>query len=827
MNIDNYKSMIHAGLNRLEELVMKINDIVENRIQKNLKQISRAVLISLPYERTVTLEEFVLMQESSVRANTNLLAMKNLEVETAVTDLFNVVSTTAIDPSIEPITRKDFEGVYNHFNSMTYQALLNCVRVSLNLVKKKVCSRLQTTAGSPQQPFFDVDVQLSVPSVRLSPSLDDIQRAINRASVAVLGSSKRMWLWNQANVPEKDRRSFFDILGQDTEVVKTVLLLTGAMFGTVNTVHSFLREFKKYDWLWKEDKDVNYKKFVQRKPTISDFEEQLKRFLALEEEILGMEPSHNIGALRLNTVNLKLQLCNESRMWKVLFSNNVHKLAKESMYSLFEYMRVITNKLNIEVQSLDTLRYVMTVLKEVREKESSIEMEVSPILDMYNMLEQYLPDGVFDHEEIEQKSTMITSWGKVVEHAESLANSLSAVQGTYKMQLVRDIREFTMDIRSLRKDFEENGPLIPGIKPALAVDKLKKYKDELVVRERKLDMYRGGEELFALRPTRFNEVAKTRKEITLIDQLYSLYVDMEASFKVWAAYLWRDIADQVSAITESVNGYDSRCKKLPKKLREWPAYDEISAKISDLQTLLPLVSELSKPSIKPRHWGEINGLLAPLGTTLPYHEESFSLAQVVNSGVVKFKEEVEEICDSADKQLQIEKKLSDLKEHWALASFEFSMWKNRDIPVLKAFGVVIEELEEAQLQLQTLLSIRHVAPFRTEVQKFLSQLSDTADTLEMWVKVQMLWTSLESVFLGGDIAKQMPLEAKKFAKINKDWEKLMGRASETKFVVQCCSNELLRTTLPALYSELEKCQKSLEGYLEQKRSKFPRYVTIC
>ena len=98
--------------------------------------------------------------------------------------------------------------------------------------------------------------------------------------------------------------------------------------------------------------------------------------------------------------------------------------------------------------------------------------------------------------------------------------------------------------------------------------------------------------------------------------------------------------------------------------------------------------------------------------------------------------------------------------------------------------------------------------------------------LEMWIKVQMLWTSLESVFLGGDIAKQMPIEAKKFAKINKDWEKLMIRAAETKLVVSCCSNELLRTTLPALYSELEKCQKSLEGYLEQKRSKFPRFYFV-
>jgi dynein heavy chain len=167
-----------------------------------------------------------------------------------------------------------------------------------------------------------------------------------------------------------------------------------------------------------------------------------------------------------------------------------------------------------------------------------------------------------------------------------------------------------------------------------------------------------------------------------------------------------------------------------------------------------------------------------------------------------------------------------MKEQWAIAAFEFSIWKNRDIPVLKAFGFVIEELEEAQAQLQSLLSVRHVAPFRDEVQKFLTSLSDTADTLEMWVKVQMLWTSLESVFLGGDIAKQMPLEAKKFSKINKDWEKLMVRAAEVKLVVASCGNELLRTTLPVLYSELEKCQKSLEGYLEQKRSKFPRFYFV-
>ena len=49
----------------------------------------------------------------------------------------------------------------------------------------------------------------------------------------------------------------------------------------------------------------------------------------------------------------------------------------------------------------------------------------------------------------------------------------------------------------------------------------------------------------------------------------------------------------------------------------------------------------------------------------------------------------------------------------------------------------------------------------------------------------------------------------KFAKIDKDWLKIMTKAAETQLV------------LP--FTELEKCQKSLDGYLEQKRSKFPRF----
>jgi dynein heavy chain len=282
MNIDAYKAQIQAGLTRLEDLVTKINDIVENRIQKNLKQISRTVLVSLPSERTLPLDEFVLIQETSVKNSTNLLAMKNIEIENAVHDLVAVLNSTSVDSTVDAIDDNDVVDMQNHFSSLTYQALLNCVKVSLNMIKKRACSRLGAGILFKQEPFFEVDVQLSVPSVRLSPTLDDIQRAINRSSVAVLGSAKRMMQWNQQGIPEKDCLSFFDLLGLDVEIVKTVLLLTGGMHGTRNMVGEYLKGFAKYDWLWKDDKEISYRKFVATNPSISDFEEQMKTFLQLE-----------------------------------------------------------------------------------------------------------------------------------------------------------------------------------------------------------------------------------------------------------------------------------------------------------------------------------------------------------------------------------------------------------------------------------------------------------------------------------------------------------------------------------------------------------------
>jgi dynein heavy chain len=85
---------------------------------------------------------------------------------------------------------------------------------------------------------------------------------------------------------------------------------------------------------------------------------------------------------------------------------------------------------------------------------------------------------------------------------------------------------------------------------------------------------------------------------------------------------------------------------------------------------------------------------------------------------------------------------------------------------------------------------------------------------------------LEPVFTGGDIAKQMPLQAKQFAGIDKTWMKCMEKSFETKRVLQCCELDLLKDNLPDMQKKLEECQKLLEDYLERKRKLFPRFYFV-
>ena len=131
--------------------------------------------------------------------------------------------------------------------------------------------------------------------------------------------------------------------------------------------------------------------------------------------------------------------------------------------------------------------------------------------------------------------------------------------------------------------------------------------------------------------------------------------------------------------------------------------------------------------------------------------------------------------------MALEQKLNkEINAYWEIAELEIKPWKNSDAPATLSGNIldIQERFEEDIMTLNQMNATRQVAPFKCIVQDKMGLLSQVSETLEKWLKVQTLWTNLVSVFSSGDIAKNMPLMAKKFKGIDKQWLKIMERAHE-------------------------------------------------
>lgn len=107
----------------------------------------------------------------------------------------------------------------------------------------------------------------------------------------------------------------------------------------------------------------------------------------------------------------------------------------------------------------------MESLEEIRKLQAEIDMKFNPVHDMYALLDIYLPGGISDKDEMDQRSVLRRSWDSLIQQAEVKGKELQQKQKNYLKQLKQAIKQFIQEVIDFRKDYEANGPMVENITP--------------------------------------------------------------------------------------------------------------------------------------------------------------------------------------------------------------------------------------------------------------------------------------------------------------------------------------------------------------------------
>ena len=123
-------------------------------------------------------------------------------------------------------------------------------------------------------------------------------------------------------------------------------------------------------------------------------------------------------------------------------------------------------------------------------------------------------------------------------------------------------------------------------------------------------------------------------------------------------------------------------------------------------------------------------------------------------------------------------------------------------------------------------SSAYIKPFEEEMKAWEDKLLSMQDILDAWLRCQESWLYLEPIFNSEDIMKQMPVEGRKFNKVDRIWRNIMAKTVADPRVLNATSQPNMLQNLQEANELLDEIMKGLNDYLEKKRLFFPRFFFL-
>ncbi|KAL0979348.1 hypothetical protein UPYG_G00183960 [Umbra pygmaea] len=817
---------INRGTQAVSKFESLVNQVLKNErdIEAKLQSIETANLCKFPTpdksDDLPGVKEFCELIERERAKEVVLLSRKYAAIGPLLTKIESLILQTSSGKA------KRMGQYYTYWEGKVYDALTKMVLRNLQRFN---------TAMMGNTPIFQIVTILSAPEIVLYPKTSEVYKLIMKCVRDCVECTKWFVRWMHGTciqcppqrVDGEDDPVLFTFhteVYQHTQVNETAVAISQTTQRLLSNAGQYLNYWKRYRHLWKQDKATVMEKFAGKRPSYVMYDEKLQFYARIREVVEQQPLLKDEHIMRLNLEPLARTVQEHAQAWVSSLGRLLNESAREELFSLRAELLQLSKDLKRSPDNLEDLKFILGTISNIRNMSLTVEMRFTDIQERYRTLAMYKIQVT--EEELELSAIISQAWRDLLAESRTMDQSLGRVKKTFTEITNGQIREYQQELSIFAESFNMHGPGAAGanLEKGKRVAVMGTYETELAQMEARCQELANAEKLFDLPITMYPKLENVQKEMKGLRQIYEIYMSQKAAQTEWAQTLWVNLNMQV--LQEGIEGFIRSLRKLPKDVRTLPVAFFLEGRMKEFKESLPLLLDLKNEALRDRHWKE---LMERTNTSFDMNPDTFTLENMFAMELHKYGDVIGEIVSSAVKELSIEKGVREVVETWENMKFSVNRYlkgtQDRG-SILGGVDEILQNLDDSAMNLQSMAGSRFVRSFLETVQQWEKNLSLISEVIEVWMLVQRKWMYLESIFIGGDIRSQLPLEAKEFDMIDKKFKKIMTDTVRDPGIKTCCLVPNRLTELQSLSDDLGRCQKSLNDYLVSKRNAFPRFFFI-
>eukprot|EP01060_Flectonema_neradi_P033948 TRINITY_DN5821_c0_g1_i1.p1 TRINITY_DN5821_c0_g1~~TRINITY_DN5821_c0_g1_i1.p1 ORF type:complete len:4165 (+),score=795.81 TRINITY_DN5821_c0_g1_i1:69-12563(+) len=696
---------------------------------------------------------------------------------------------------------------------------------------------LKRKTSRPESSLFKVDLTIDNGAFSFSTNPDDFE-------VSLLSIFDKAVQY-QANIPELEHQvmdQFFynrmptlPAVGSDNPIV---LEYRNRISESVKHASKPLCEYAKtYDPfldLVEVDIEVYLKEFRNPQggpaPTIREMDAEIQRHLDRKEQVLQQIPdSTNLGTFVVSSSDLRGKLAEKCTTLAKRVLELISEIGKERADTVCAEYKKIETEVKMPPPNIEKLTEKKRRFKTIPDETAERVNDIEGMKDYYTILDKY--QFQLSTEEFELKWKAI-SWPKKLEDTiEKEEELLEKDRDLFLEKMTAEQDEFV-------KDMDQLSRRVGGFYKKTDIKKVSEIAAEVKELNKKLEEAKAKAQNFNHRETLFHREKADYGSLYQVCKDFQPYADLWTTADNWLTWHHSWTNDPFDSLDPNLmeTNINAAWKTMTKAVRNFrdkapllKMAEDIKCQVEDFRPIIPIVKYLRQPGIKDRHWTEMS---KELGFEVRPNVTLTTMHDVYNLELQYHQDTVMKISEIAMKEFQIEEQLSQMHKEWETLAFQITPYKDSGTFIMKGSDEVQQALDDHMVMTQALSFSPFKKQFEEEIDKWEGSLRLVQEILEEWLLCQRNWLYLEPIFQSEDISRQLPNEWKRFSEVNKTWGDLLSKANDTPFVMAFATTvktDRQEDILPAFQKaniELEKVQKGLNDYLENKRSSFARFYFL-